>query len=73
MGTKLQRKMRARNELKRKRHPKTHTELVIVRVALEEARTLEELRGLQLMIQMMILVQNDQILAGMLIDVTAEN
>ena len=59
-------KRRARNKLKRKMHLKTHT--VLVRVGQKEARRLEELRSLQMKIQMMILVQEDQMLEGMQID-----
>ena len=60
--------MRARNKLKRRIHLKTYTVLVKVRGELKEARRLEELRGLQIMIQMMILIQTDQMLEEMLID-----
>ena len=68
MGTKLQPKIRARNKLKSRIHAKIHTELVIVRVGLKEARRLEEPRGLQMMIQIMILIQKDQMLEEMLMD-----
>ena len=49
-------------------HTKTHTELVIVRVGLKKVRRLEEPRGLQMMIQIMILIQKDKMLEEMLID-----
>ena len=68
MGTKLQTKIRGRNKLKRRIYLKTQTELGIVRVRLKEARRLEEPLGLQMMIQMMILVQKDQMLEEMVID-----
>ena len=57
-------KMRARNKLKRKIHPKTYAVLIKVRVRRKEGRRLVGPRDLQ----MMILVQKDQMLEGMLID-----
>ena len=68
MGTKLLPKIRDTNKLKRNIHLKTHTVLVRVVVGLKEARSLEEPRSLKMKIQMMILVQEDQMLEGMLID-----
>ena len=68
MGIKLQPKIRARNKLKRKIHTKSHTELVIVSVGLKGARRLQETRGLQIMIQMMILVWKHKMQEEMLID-----
>ena len=68
MGTKLQIKKGARNKLKRKIHPCTHTVIVKLKVGLMYARRLEAPRGLQMMILMMILVQKDQMLEEMLIE-----
>ena len=65
MGTKLQPKIRARNKLKRSIHLKTYT--VLVKVGLKEVTRLQEPRGLQMIIQMMILIQKDQMLEEMLI------
>ena len=66
MGTELQLKIIATNKLKI--HHKTYTVLVKVRVGLKEARRLQESRGLQMMIQMIILIRKDQMLEEMLID-----
>ena len=68
MGIKLQLKIGARNKLKRKIHLQTHTALVRVKVGLKEARRQKEARGLQIMIQLMILVQKDQVREEMLVD-----
>ena len=66
MGTKLQPKIGVRNKLKRYIHLKTQT--VLINVELKQATRLEEPRGLQMMIQIMILVQKDQMLEEMVID-----
>ena len=66
MRIKLQPKIGARNKLKRNIHFKTHT--VLVSVGLKEARRLEEPKGLQMMIQMMIQVHKDQMREEMGID-----
>ena len=68
METKLQPKIRARNKLKRRIHLKTYTVLVKVRVGLKQARRVQELRGLRMMIQMIIVIPKDQMLEEMLID-----
>ena len=70
MGTNLQSKKEDRNKVKRKMYLRSHTLLIKVRVGLKVVRKLIEARGVQIMIQIMILVQKDQMREEMLIDVT---